>query len=1311
MDNQVGAANNRAKFKKQCLKTLNRKGLAILLSLVLILSLFPVQSFAFDVDYGLPESELPSLELGEAPDSTPGAEFVNTTGDGEDQISMTEARSFEVTIPLEMSEEEANALIEREDFKWTLSRTEPYLSTELYPYYKTGGDLDEWKDNRNDNLFSIGKTSVYAVGEDTSLLKMEFDCVSYYPDGSVPHGSATRTMDYIGWYSLAAVLDDETLGSVAVKVVPYDHFRTMGEIYEEIKALDAYDEVENSVDLYVEDFSMGKSTIGYDMPYLIVAKDEAAVDNWIALCDRAETEPDKVLEELASGELTDFQVPVIFSNIHSNETAASDSILDFAHMLLENETIDYDVMTDFTTEGAIRREEEMGPKGKDGSVAIPDLVKDVATYLGYLTVGNNVSGPVDLQKYYIMKTKTVDVSELLDNVFFILVPEQNVEGRIFMSRVASGGLDLNRDNSFQTQKETQNMQRLIGTYNPVSLTELHGRVTSFQCEPCDPPHEPNFEYDLLARHLMPGGEAFGIAAVSNNEGYNSYVIPQRDYLQYKVEGDKSYTYWADPWDDMSTSYTPQFAMLHGCAGYTVELPAYNDETTKAAAYGQLGQSDYISENKEEYFKTQLEIFQRGVENANSNAFDLVGQWFCDQYDVEGAEADLFRPEYDGEGENGNFYPECYIIPLDRKNQTNLQAAHDMMKWLSRNDVVIYLTEKPFTYKGTTYPAGTMIVTMYQAKRSVANSALYDGTLILDWTVLYSEGITTFNETRGFDMVTCTEPKAYEAIKAAFGKPMDYEACLVHLGKVTSSLDSGRTGYQVIISNASEDSTAAVNELLQNGKKVGMITEGSYMGDFICSYDDWQYVSGKFVLTGTCISKNYPKAKIITGSPVIYINGKPGDSTSGYINTGLIGAYNYNYDRQAMDLMNFTTTTDLSKADVIIGSSALDSSALSAVRAGTPYIGYGSSATSTARLSNFFDEITRSSVAGSMDALAYVLYPEKNLINASYILDNDDVMYGYGAGYFNKVPPGAEVLVIMDGDREPTEGFLRSDQANLADFLNESIQSFSYEGKDKNGNDIDVAFFANTLTNKVHQRDEYAFISNFAFSNMLGANYIAVEYSDGHGSGGGTGGKTPAPAAPTTETKFTKDNAIQLAARTFSDVNATDWYAESIGRTLQANLMNGTSSDEFSPGALFDRGMMAVVLHRLAGSPEFNGSSNFNDIADGTWYEQAVAWGYSMGIVNGYDGNYAPADPVTREQVVTLLYRYAKTTGMDIKANGSLSGFSDRDEVSDFATEAMTWAVSNGIVSGSTDAKLNPKATATRAEVAAILVRFIDLLDK
>ena len=1004
-----------------------------------------------------------------------------STGDGKD---------ISLTVPVQGVDKDAlEAAVAAGQVSVSLDRdeTRPYVNEEIYPNQYDGGALDDWKTQKADeNEFTDLQLSV-AEADGAVVLNVSFHVNNYFyntnrstgevtsSDYSVPHVAGGYYLDLCGYFNLTAQLDGNTIGTAPVKVAPYENFSTMWEIYKELDDIVANGTANG---LYVEKFSMGQSTAGRDMPYLIVADSKSSVDNWLALTEKAETDPDTVLEQIANGELNDVRVPVLYSNIHPNEVSATDGVLDFAKMITSEKSISYNTLTGFTAEGEAELAKEMGPVGEAGSVAIPDLVKDKASYLGYLTVDNNgLSGKVDLEKYYTVENKTINVKdELLKDVFFILAPEENVDGRTYLTRHSTNGYDLNRDNSFQTTSETANMQKLIGTFNPVSFVEFHGRIKAFQCEPCDPPHEPNFEYDQLANNLIGGGEALGIGAVANNSDYNSYVIPQRDYLSYTGEGEN--TYWEDPWDDMSTSYTPQFAMLQGTVAYTVELPAYCNETAQAVQYGCLNQSNYIAEQKLSYLQSQVTIFQRGVHNLNSDAFELVGQWLCDQNDVEGAEMDIFRPEYTGEGQNGNFYPECYIIPMDGENQTNLEAAGAMMTWLTRNDVKVQVTTKSFEYNGVTYPAGTMIIPMYQAKRSVANGALYDGTLINNWTVLYSEGITSFNETRGFDMVAVAEPAAYETISAVCGKAMDYEAATNYVAKNVKTVFTGISGADVIISNASEASTSAVNALLKAGKTVGMVTEGEYKGDFICSYKDFLTVKDQYVLTATGVSGTV-NAQVISKSPTVYIPGEAKENTSGFRYSNQVSSVaNWNYDQAAMKLMNFDTTSNVSEADAVAGASALDVDAKTAVQNGLPYIGYGSRATV-----DVVPGAKRTTLSGAMDCLTPVVYPNESLVNASYIADNDGILYGYGLGYFSALPESATVLVQSDPTRTPTEGFIPTNTAERAAafeaYCNGGVQGFAYT---EDG--MDVVLFANSLTNKVQQRDEYAYISNFLFSTVL-----------------------------------------------------------------------------------------------------------------------------------------------------------------------------------------------------------------------------------
>ena len=1190
-------------------------------------------------------------------------------------VTGKDGKDVSLSIPVSgMSKEALAAAITAGTVTLALERDDsrPYVNEELFPYAYAGGDLNSWMiEGKDEHQFTdIKLTANEKNGK--AVLDVSFHVNNYFystnrrtgettPDYSVPHVNGSYYIDLCGYFDLTAKNSGKAIGSAPVKVAPYENFNTMWEIYKELDTI-AANGTKNG--LYVERFSMGQSTAGRDMPYLIVADSKASVTKWLALAERAETEPDAVLADIKSGKLDEIRVPVMYSNIHPDEVAATDGVLDFARMITSEKTIDYKTLTGFTAAGEKELKEEMGPVGAEGSVAVPDLVKDTASYLGYLTAGNNgKSGKVDLEKYYTVKSNTVNVKdELLSDVFFVLVPEENVDGRTYLTRHSTNGYDLNRDNSFQTTSETANMQQLIGTFNPISLAEFHGRVQAFQCEPCDPPHEPNFEYDLLANHLITGGEALGIAAVANNDGYNSYVIPQRDYLSYT--GNDTETYWEDPWDDMSTSYTPQFAMLQGTVAYTVELPAYNDDTAQAAQYGILGNAAYVAAEKLSYLESQVTIFQRGVHNLNSDAYSMVGQWLCDQNDVEGAEMDVFRPEYTGTGQNGNFYPECYIIPLDGKNQTNLQAAADMMEWLTRNDVKVNMTEKEFTYDGVTYPAGTMIVSMYQAKRSVANGALYDGTLINGWTILYSEGITSFNETRGFDMVTVAEPAAYKSISAVCGDAMDHDDALAYTKALTSYF-TGDKNKDVILSNASEDSTAAVNELLKAGKTVGMVTSGDHMGDFICSYADYQTVAGKYLLSATGVDKTSVKAKIITKSPTVYVLGTPAESEKGFVYAPQISqSASWNYDTAAMNLMGFTTTSDVTKADAAAGASKLDSAAKTAVKNGLSYIGYSYSAASSA--SDLIAGVEYTELDGAMDCLTPVVYPNKTLVNASYILDGDGILYAYGLGYFSQIPAGAAVLVKSDKTRTPTEGFVPTNTAErvagFKAYMNGGVQGFAYK---ENG--MNVVLFANSLTHKVHQRDEYAYISNFLFSSVLSdKNYDGSE----------------------------------SVALPFTDVAEGAYYADAVAWAIQNKVTSGVSATTFAPNASCTRGQMVTFLWKAAGSPEPKSlTTAFTDVKSGAYYEKAVAWAVENKVTTGTSATtFSPDATVTRGQSVTFLWKANNSP-----AAASASAFTDV-AASAYYASAVNWAVEKGVTSGMSATTFAPNSDCTRAQIVTFLYR-------
>lgn len=180
---------------------------------------------------------------------------------------------------------------------------------------------------------------------------------------------------------------------------------------------------------------------------------------------------------------------------------------------------------------------------------------------------------------------------------------------------------------------------------------------------------------------------------------------------------------------------------------------------------------------------------------------------------------------------------------------------------------------------------------------------------------------------------------------------------------------------------------------------------------------------------------------------------------------------------------------------------------------------------------------------------------------------------------------------------------------------------------------------------------------------------------------------------------------------FTDISHTDWYYISVRFAYHNGLFQGTSETKFSPTLTMSRGMLATVLYRLESQPAVNFSGIFADVAKDLWYTDAVLWANEKGIVQGYgDGKFAPNDFITREQIAVMLYRYAQfTKGLAEKELDPLF-YDDAAKVSDYAKEAMGWAVGQKLIQGRTASTINPKERATRAELATILMRYIQLTE-
>lgn len=547
-----------------------------------------------------------------------------------------------------------------------------------------------------------------------------------------PNNIRRTYRQFIGNHELVGT--DEESGLTIRKTLvfrPYENFHTHEEMLAAIEK--SRQEAKNDRLVQIED--IGTSAQGRKIKLGIISSDQKSIDDYLNSTNKmALTKPAEMLAALKDGKL-DYKLPILINNTHADEQPAIDIITGLFNSFATQDQISFK-----TTQA-------------DGT----------------------------------QKIVTLSVKDLLKKFIFLFDFTENPDGDVANTRALANGLDPNRDTSYQTNPETRTVAGLINKWNPIALYDIHGFVKDFLIEPATPPHDPNFEYDLLADLMLENAHHMGRAGVANSN-YDHYIIPKLD--------------WGDGWDDSFSGYTGVYGMYHGILGHTIEIPQGNQESYKAGFHAVLGGIDYLSQNPDKLMEMRLNFYLRGVNKVEDPK----------------AENELVGPDGKvvGRIKHGQkkFFPDYYVIPMGLDKSNDSQQAFNMIEYFKRNGVVIQeLKEDTGGYK-----KGDLVVDMAQAKRGYANHILYKGSNESAWAAMYAELLVNFPDMRGFKAVAVFKEKLFD------GKLGEVTALRATR---TSEIDHKAPYY--VIANTSESAVRAVNRAIRDGKKV-YLTDDGYIVD-------------------------------------------------------------------------------------------------------------------------------------------------------------------------------------------------------------------------------------------------------------------------------------------------------------------------------------------------------------------------------------------------------------------------------------------------------------------------------------------------
>ncbi len=552
---------------------------------------------------------------------------------------------------------------------------------------------------------------------------------------------------------------------------------------------------------------------------------------------------------------------------------------------------------------------------------------------------------------------TEEVQTILDNVILLINVVANPDGRVLNQRRNANGFDLNRDFITQSQPETQAAVRVLTEWNPMVLLDLHGYYNPMLIDPCTPPHNPNYEYDLYIKWALDLAESME-AELFAQTGLAAQ-IPYRDTEQ--------------GWDDWAPIFTPQYAMYHGAYAHTLET-AFRGDRGVAAHYAAVwGALKFITINRKEMVWDQIEIFRRG---------------FLDLDQVPISDELLAETPYDQYNELTTIdFPAAYVIPADAMLQQSPHQAARLVDFLLFNDVQVEQASQAFWMQGESYPAGTYVVWMDQPKRGLANTILWNG-----WDISTDPGLDMY------DISSWSHPHLWGVTREVMTPTVTVETTLINSAvHPTGSVEDRENPAAYAYLPTSNEAILATNEILDTEEPLRRATE---------PFED----VGREFGTGTFI---FPADKSVAerlandyGLQVFALAGVPdkvADLSEPHIavyasegTTWFLDTFGFDFDAFSNEDLN--GTTDFSDYDIFISesdlSSGLGQAGIAALEdffsGGGDYIGIGRDGVNASIQFELSPDVEYISQSGN--GIVRVAYDPDDTLSAQYPADSFAFVY-------------------------------------------------------------------------------------------------------------------------------------------------------------------------------------------------------------------------------------------------------------------------------------------------------------------------------